>query len=130
MPMTRTLADDVLQFRLEDERLTMTGPEPFARSGRSARTLVKDGPLRVTLSALGAGGRLTRETPGKPSSGSIQRMADFQQNVVPTFTRLAATPGGQLLVVSGGRLLGRLSGRDVARLAKVRETLTTSTTVP
>ena len=70
MPMTRTLADDVLQFRLEDERLTMTGSEPFARSGRSARTLVKDGPLRVTLIALGAGGASRSTGPRGPSPSS------------------------------------------------------------
>ena len=66
MPMTRPLADDVLQFRLEDERLSMTGSEPFARGGRSARTLVKDGPLRVTLIALGAGARIAEHRADGP----------------------------------------------------------------
>jgi len=37
----------------------------LARSGRTARTLVKEGPLRVTLVALGSGGALaTHRTDG------------------------------------------------------------------
>src|SRR5690606_22863485 len=42
-----------LSFVLEDEMQTVR--ENLGSSGRTGRTLVKDGPLRVTLVGLGAG---------------------------------------------------------------------------
>ena len=102
MPMTRTLADDVLQFRLEDERLTMTGPEPFARSGRSARTLVKDGPLRVTLSALGAGGRIA------------EHRAEGPITIQPVQGTIHVEARGQVRSVGAGDLLALGAGVEHA----------------
>jgi quercetin dioxygenase-like cupin family protein len=58
--LDRPLSGEALHFRLGD------GPLPdlidvalVQRAGKSARTLVKDGPLRVTLVALGEGGALS-----------------------------------------------------------------------
>src|SRR5690606_20066717 len=45
-----------LSFVLEDEMQTVR--ENLGSSGRTGRTLVKDGPLRVTLVGLGAGGAM------------------------------------------------------------------------
>jgi quercetin dioxygenase-like cupin family protein len=53
--LTRTLADDVLRFRLDEEAFHLGGAHGLARSGRAARTLLKDGPARLTMVALGAG---------------------------------------------------------------------------
>ncbi|HXD22608.1 MAG TPA: cupin domain-containing protein [Gemmatimonadaceae bacterium] len=55
--MHRILAGEVLVHHLtEDER--MLDPELLARHGRTARTLVKDGPLRLTIMGIAAGGVL------------------------------------------------------------------------
>ena len=54
----RPLAGEALLFRLGHERADFIDEALLARAGRSARTLVKDGPLRVTLVALAAGGGL------------------------------------------------------------------------
>ena len=55
--MDRTLSCDVLVHHLtEDER--MLDPDLLARHGRTARTLVKEGPLRLTIMGIAAGGVL------------------------------------------------------------------------
>ncbi len=62
--MHRTVEGDVLvQHLTRDERLI--DQALLARHGRSARTLVKEGPLRLTIIALAAGGNLpTHHTDG------------------------------------------------------------------
>lgn len=55
--LQRTIEGDVLVQHLTQDQRTID-PELVARHGRSARTLVKEGPLRLTLMALGAGGHL------------------------------------------------------------------------
>jgi quercetin dioxygenase-like cupin family protein len=55
--LRRPLEGDVLVHHLgEDE--WMIEPELLARHGRTARTLVKEGPLRLTLLAIAAGGNV------------------------------------------------------------------------
>jgi quercetin dioxygenase-like cupin family protein len=55
--MTRILDGEVLVHHLtQDER--MLDPELLARHGRTARTLVKEGPLRLTIMGIAAGGVL------------------------------------------------------------------------
>jgi quercetin dioxygenase-like cupin family protein len=55
--LQRTIDGDVLvQHLTQDER--MIDRALVAKHGRSARTLVKEGPLRLTILALGAGGSL------------------------------------------------------------------------
>jgi quercetin dioxygenase-like cupin family protein len=66
MPLSRPLADDPIHFRVEEERLRLEASDALSRTGRSARTLVKDGPLRVTLIALGPGGRLAEHRADGP----------------------------------------------------------------
>jgi quercetin dioxygenase-like cupin family protein len=51
----RALSGEPLQFHLPSERERITGSERQEAHGRSGRTLVKDGPLRVTIVALGPG---------------------------------------------------------------------------
>ena len=106
MPMTRALADDVLHFRLEDERLTLMDSEPFARSGRSARTLVKDGPLRVTLITLGPGSRIAEhraEGPVtiQPVQGAIQVEARGEVRKLEVGDLLALGAGVEHAVAAG-----------------------------
>jgi quercetin dioxygenase-like cupin family protein len=54
----RPLSGDVLVFDLAKERQQSADPDILARSGRNARTLLKDGALRVTLVVLAARGEL------------------------------------------------------------------------
>lgn len=56
--LDRSLSGEVLAFRLEDETATLEAPDALLRTGRSARTLVKQGPLRVTLIAIAPAGSI------------------------------------------------------------------------
>lgn len=65
--LDRPLAGDILHFHLSgDGGAQLVDADLLARAGRSARTLVKDGPLRVTLVALAAGGELTEHRADGP----------------------------------------------------------------
>ena len=65
--MHRSLEGDVLVHHLtEDER--MIDQDLLARHGRSARTLVKEGLLRLTIIALAAGGTLPLHATAGPIS--------------------------------------------------------------
>lgn len=55
----RALSGQPLRFHLPSERAAIRGSERQEAHGRSGRTLVKDGPLRVTIVALGPGEVLT-----------------------------------------------------------------------
>ena len=56
-PVHRTLHGDVLEFNLDDEMRTVRG-ELAEGHARIARTLVKEGALRVTLIGLSRGGAM------------------------------------------------------------------------
>jgi quercetin dioxygenase-like cupin family protein len=51
----RPLSGQPLQFHLPSERERIAGSERQEAHGRSGRTLVKDGPLRVNMVSLGPG---------------------------------------------------------------------------
>lgn len=54
----RPLSGAALRFGLAEERARVNDAELLQRHGRNARTLLKEGPLRVTLVMVGAGGRI------------------------------------------------------------------------
>jgi quercetin dioxygenase-like cupin family protein len=58
MSVDRPLHGEVLVLDLGKERERATEPALLSRNGRNARTLLKDGPLRVTLVALAPGGEI------------------------------------------------------------------------
>lgn len=62
----RPLHGDVLHFDLAQEERAATQPETLERDGRSSRTLLKDGPLRVTLIVLAPGGGIPEHTARGP----------------------------------------------------------------
>jgi quercetin dioxygenase-like cupin family protein len=63
--LDRTLDGDVRIHHLtQDQRLI--DPSLLARHGRSARTLVKEGPLRLTIVAIAPGGALPAHSTGAP----------------------------------------------------------------
>ena len=58
MPVQRPLAGDSLRFNLSEEIQRAVDPTALERTGRSGRTLVKDGPLRIALIVLAPGGAI------------------------------------------------------------------------
>jgi quercetin dioxygenase-like cupin family protein len=65
--MHRTITGDVLVQHLGPDVMTID-QTLLATHGRSARTLVKDGPLRLTIMALAAGGTLPPHSTDNPVS--------------------------------------------------------------
>jgi hypothetical protein len=67
----RALDDVRIHHLHQDQRLI--DPALLARHGRSARTLVKEGPLRLTIVAIGPGGTLPPTVPvGRSRSTSLK----------------------------------------------------------
>ena len=89
----RPLSGDVLVFRLDQERARTADPDTLEKHGRSARTLLKDGPLRVTLVVLGPGGQLAEHS------------ADGPITVQPLEGAIRFTAGGDTTEVRPGDLL-------------------------
>lgn len=107
--LDRPLQGEVLRFRLgeepraterrsREEHLKSCDEDILARSGRSARTLVKNGPLRVTLITLAAGGTIPEHHVDGPITvhvlrGTIRfRVAEEEHVLEP----------GDLLSLDGG----------------------------
>ena len=53
--LNRPLSADQLFFGLDEQLTELRGDEAYGRSGRSGRTLVKSGSLRITLTVLADG---------------------------------------------------------------------------
>ena len=66
-PVNRTLDGPVLVHRLNRDEQTIDRTL-VQTHGRSARTLVKEGPLRLTLMAIAAGGNMPAHTTDGPVS--------------------------------------------------------------
>lgn len=75
--LDRILQADVLRFDLNDEEKQATHPDTLDRDGRSSRTLLKEGPLRVTLIVLGPGGGIPEhEAQGPITIQSLRGQVD------------------------------------------------------
>lgn len=95
--LNRTIEGDVLVHHLKrDEQ--MIDRSLLARSGRSARTLVKDGPLRLTLIALAAGGSM----PSHRAEGPITIHLLEGDVVFDVEGREYALIPGEVLVLASG----------------------------
>jgi quercetin dioxygenase-like cupin family protein len=94
----RPLSGDVLRFRLGEERRRVNDPPLLDPHGRSARTLVKEGPLRLTLVMLRAGGHIAGHKAGGPITVHVLN-GDIRFHAVGQDHRLAA---GDLLVLNAG----------------------------
>ena len=94
----RPLSGDVLLFDLDEEQRRAEDPDALERSGRSARTLLKDGPLRATLIVLAPGGELAEhhaEGPitVQPLRGRILFRAGGEEHELEPGQLLSAGPG-------------------------------------
>ncbi|MBR9988187.1 MAG: cupin domain-containing protein [Gemmatimonadetes bacterium] len=94
----RPLSGDVMVFQLHEERERTADPATIQKHGRSARTLLKDGPLRVTLVVLGPGGELAEHS------------ADGPITVQPLDGSIRFTIGGQSHDVAAGEMLSAGAG--------------------
>jgi quercetin dioxygenase-like cupin family protein len=101
----RPLSGDILVFEIAEERERAADPELIARSGRNARTLLRDGPLRVTVVVLGPGGELAEHQAAGPITvqvldGRIRFHAGHEQHDIGPGQLLAAGPGVRHSVTS------------------------------
>ena len=71
--INRPLAGDMLQFDLAHELAATRDEEILKRSGRTARTLVKESSLRVTLHLVAAGGAIAEHHADGPISVQVLR---------------------------------------------------------
>lgn len=91
--LDRDLQADVLRFDLSVEEEAATHPETLERDGRSSRTLLKEGPLRVTLIVLSPGGGIPEHDSPGPITVQVLR------------GQLDVTAGDQTHSVAPGQLL-------------------------
>lgn len=93
----RALNGDVLIHHLtQDERLI--DPELLARNGRSARTLVKEGPLRLTIIGIAAGGVL----PSHSTDGPVTvHLLDGEIEFSAAGQSYSLVPGDVLMFAAG-----------------------------
>lgn len=89
----RPLHADVLRFDLADEERRATHAGTLERDGRSSRTLLKDGPLRMTLIVLAPGGGIPEHTAPGPIA------------VQPIRGRVDVTVAGDIHPVNDGEVL-------------------------
>lgn len=94
----RPLSGDILVFDIGEERGRAADTDLIERSGRNARTLFKNGPLRVTLIVLGPGGELPEHDAAGPITvqvvqGRIRFSTDDETHDLASGQLLAAGPG-------------------------------------
>ena len=108
----RPLSGDVMLSNLHEARGEAADPATLERSGRSARTLFKQGPLRATLVVLAPGGEMAEhQAPGpitlQPLDGRIRFSSGGDVHELVPGDLLTAGPGVSHAVSSeeGGSFL-------------------------
>jgi quercetin dioxygenase-like cupin family protein len=96
--LDRRLAGTTMFFDLQEEIAATRAARSSGDSGRTARTLLKDGPLRVTLTLLDAGGVIAEHSADGPItihvlSGTIRLRIDGHDHVIESGRMAAATAG-------------------------------------
>lgn len=103
--LDRPLHGTALLFDLDAEERAATHPETLERDGRSSRTLLKDGALRVTLIVLAPGGGIPEHQADgpvtiQPLRGRVEVSFDGQRRGVEAGEILALGPGVRHSVAS------------------------------
>lgn len=103
----RPLSGDVLRFDLTAERERVNDPMLLGRHGRNARTLLKEGPLRVTLVMVRAGGQIAAHHSDGPITvhvldGDIRFRAAGKEHRLTSGDLLAVEAGLEHDVASEG----------------------------
>lgn len=111
-PVERELSGDVLHLRMDQEAKALEAGDALASTGHSARTIAKQGSLRLTLIAIAAGGHVRPHRAGSPVSvqvlkGSVRMRAEGRDYHLETGDLLVFGPGIEHDVSSesGGLLL-------------------------
>lgn len=114
--LTRPLAGPNLTFRFDDQIRELRADENYARSGRAGRTLVKAGPLRLTLTCLASG--VSVET----------HHADLPMTLQPIEGRLSYRIGAERFEIGEGEVLffGPGHAQDIRALEDTALLLTLS----
>lgn len=94
----RRLKADVMRFSVQEEMLQLVQRVRGNKSKRTAKTLVKEGPLRVLIAALDAGGKLEEHAVDGPFTVQCL-MGKVVSHVAGTTKELST---GDLLVVDAG----------------------------
>lgn len=94
----RPVSGAVLRFSLAEERKRANDPAVLERQGRAARTLVKEGALRVTLVMVNAGGTIAKHHSAGPITvqvleGDIRFRAAGGEHHLQPGDLLAVAPG-------------------------------------
>lgn len=94
----RPLSGDVLLYDLDEEQEIISDPAIIERSGRNARTLIKSGPIRVTMIVVGAGGKVPEHAAEgpitvQPVEGRIRLMAQGRSYALGPGELLSLGPG-------------------------------------
>jgi len=92
------MASNVLSFHLHEEHARVNDPVLLERNGRTARTLVRNGPLRVTLVKLQGRGEIAPHRAAGPITVHVLD-GDIQFSAAGQDYRLVA---GDLLVLDAG----------------------------
>jgi quercetin dioxygenase-like cupin family protein len=95
--MNRTIDGEILVRHLSQDELTIDR-ELLAQRGRTSRTLVKEGPLRIVLMAISAGGDIPAHSTGEPVQIHVID-GEIVFHAVGTDYHLAT---GDVLVVAAG----------------------------
>ena len=116
-PLERSFEGEVLVLDLTHEQEQVEG-EALERTGRSARTLIKSGPMRVTLISLAPGGEIAEhQAEGpitvQPVSGTIRFTAAGHTHELRPGQLLSLAPGIRHAVASpeGGAFLLTLASQ-------------------
>jgi quercetin dioxygenase-like cupin family protein len=96
--LDRPLHGSALHFDLDREEREATHPETLERDGRSSRTLLKDGALRVTLIVLAPGGGIPEHHADgpvaiQPLRGRVTVSAEGETHRVGAGAMVALGPG-------------------------------------
>jgi quercetin dioxygenase-like cupin family protein len=112
---THELSGAALSISLADETRVLQTRAAASSAGRAAKTLVKDGPLRLTLVALRRGSSLKdHATEGAVSIQLLHGRAE----VTAAGRQIALRPGG-IAVLEPGVRHGARAGSDCALLVTV-----------
>jgi quercetin dioxygenase-like cupin family protein len=115
--LDRTIGGDVLAHHLKSEERTIDAAL-LERNGRTARTLVKNGPLRLTLVAVKKGGEIpTHVAPGPITIHQLEGETEFAVRD----TRYLLRPGDILTLAPGVEHSGRSATGGVFLLTVVHD---------
>jgi quercetin dioxygenase-like cupin family protein len=96
--LNRPLAGTTMLFDIDEEIATLRAGRSATDPGRTARTLLKDGPLRLTLTVLDAGAAIAEHSAGGPITihvlaGTIRLHIDGREHLLESGSLVGAAAG-------------------------------------